>query len=167
MAEQLPAPTAEAAPTARTAQATPEPSADELRKRRLIIYGSIAGLIVLLILLALAVYWAVQPQHQEVTRGLRDVAIIFLAFLSIVIGAMLVALLYQVTMLTLLLRDEIKPLLESVNETMNTVRGTTVFMSENVVEPTIKVASTLSGVWRTLEVLAGIRASVQPKQRKE
>ena len=94
-------------------------------------------------------------------------AIIFLAFLSIVIGAMLVALLYQVTMLTLLLRDEVKPLLESINETMNTVRGTAVFMSNNVVEPTIKVASTLSGVWRTFETLAGIRSSVQPKQRKE
>jgi len=167
MAEQLPAPTAEAASTARTTQATPEPSADELRKRRLILYGSIAGLVVLLILLALAVYWAVQPQNQEFARGARDVAIIFLAFLSIVIGAMLIALLYQVTMLTLLLRDEVKPMLETINETMNTVRGTTMFMSNNIVDPTIKVASTLSGVWRTLETLAGIRSSVQPKQRKE
>ena len=163
MAEQL-APTTEETPTA---PATPPLSAKELRKRRLFIYGSIAGLVVVLILLVIATLWAIQPDNQPITRGLRDVAIIFLAFLSVVIGAMLVALLYQVTMLTLLLRDEIKPLLESVNETMNTVRGTTVFMSENVVEPTIKVASTLSGVWRTFEVLAGIRASVQPKQRKE
>jgi hypothetical protein len=164
MAEQLSAPTTEETPTA---PATPPLSAKELRKRRLILYGSIAGLVVILILLVIATLWAIQPDNQPITRGLRDVAIIFLAFLSVVIGAMLVALLYQVTMLTLLLRDEIKPLLESVNETMNTVRGTTAFMSENVVEPTIKVASTLSGVWRTLEVLAGIRASVQPKQRKE
>ncbi len=161
MAEQLPAPTTEAA------QSTPESSADERRKRRLFIYGSIALVVVLLILLALAVYWAVQPQNQQITRGFRDVAIIFLAFLSIVIGAMLVALLYQVTMLTLLLRDEVKPMLESINETMNTVRGTTVFMSNNVVEPTIKFASSLSGLWRTIETLAGIRSSVQPKQRKE
>jgi len=163
MAEQL-APTTEETPTA---PATPPLSAKQLRRRRLILYGSIAGLVVILILLVIATLWAIQPDNQPITRGLRDVAIIFLAFLSVVIGAMLVALLYQVTMLTLLLRDEIKPLLESVNETMNTVRGTTVFMSENVVEPTIKVASTLSGMWRTFEVLAGIRASVQPKQRKE
>jgi len=163
MAEQL-APTTEETPTA---PATPPLSAKEMRKRRLILYGSIAGLVVVLILLVIATLWAIQPDNQPITRGLRDVAIIFLAFLSVVIGAMLVALLYQVTMLTLLLRDEIKPLLESVNETMNTVRGTTVFMSENVVEPTIKAASALSGVWRIFEVLAGIRASVQPKQRKE
>jgi ABC-type sugar transport system permease subunit len=164
MAEQLPAPTTEAAPTT---QASPEPSADELRKRRLILGISIAIVVLLLVFLIGGTIWAIQPQNQDVTRGLRDVAIILLAFLSLVISAMSIAMLYQVTMLTLLLRDEIKPLLESVNETMNTVRGTTVFMSENVVQPTIKVASTLSGVWRTLEVLAGIRSSVQPKERKE
>jgi ABC-type sugar transport system permease subunit len=164
MAEQLPAPTTEAAPTI---QATPEPSADELRKRRLILGIGVAIVVLLLVLLMGGTIWAVQPQNQEVTRGLRDVAIILLAFLSLVISAMSIAMLYQVTMLTLLLRDEIKPLLESVNETMNTVRGTTVFMSENVVQPTIKVASTLSGVWRTIEVLAGIQSSIQPKQRKE
>ena len=162
MAEQLPMPTTGETPTAQAA-----PSAKELRKRRLIMYGSIAVLVLILILLVVAIIWAVQPQNQEVTRGVRDVAIIFLAFLSIVISAMLVALLYQVTMLTLLVRDEVKPLLESVNETMNTVRGTTAFMSDNVVQPTIKVASAFSGVRRTLEVLAGIRASVRPKQRKE
>jgi ABC-type sugar transport system permease subunit len=164
MAEQLPALTTEAVPTS---QATPEPSADELRKRRLILGIGVAIVVLLLVLLMGGTIWAVQPQNQEVTRGLRDVAIILLAFLSLVISAMSIAMLYQVTMLTLLLRDEIKPLLESVNETMNTVRGTTVFMSENVVQPTIKVASTLSGVWRTIEVLAGIRSSIQPKQRKE
>jgi ABC-type sugar transport system permease subunit len=164
MAEQLPAPTTEAAPTT---QASPEPSADELRKRRLILGISIAIVVLLLVFLIGGTIWAIQPQNQDVTRGLRDVAIILLAFLSLVISAMSIAMLYQVTMLTLLLRDEIKPLLESVNATMNTVRGTAVFMSENVVQPTINVASTLSGVWRTLEVLAGIRSSVQPKQRKE
>jgi len=115
----------------------------------------------------LAIGTALAVNYPSQTSSVRDVAIIFLAFLSIGVGVMLVLLIYQVTKLTLLLRDEIKPLLESVNETMNTVRGTTVFMSENVVQPSIRVASTLSGVWRALETLAGIRASVQPKQRKE
>jgi len=160
MAEQLPAP---------TTQSTTEekPPASEQRRRRLITFGIIGGAVLILVLLIVATWWAVQPNNQPYTRGLRDVAIIFLAFLSIVIGGMLVALLYQVTMLTLLMRDEIKPLLESINETMNTVRGTAVFMSDNVVRPTINVASTFAGVRRIFESLAGIRSSVQPKQRKE
>jgi amino acid transporter len=160
MAKQLPAPTT-------TESAIPPLSADEQRKRKLLIIGSVVVLVVIFILLVIAAVLAVQPQNRELTRSLRDVAIIFLAFLSIWIGVMLVILLYLVMMLTLLLRDEVKPLLESINETMNTVRGTAAFMSNNVVEPTIKVASTLSGVWRSLGTLAGIRSSVQPKQRKE
>jgi hypothetical protein len=162
MAEQLPAPTTEATPTA---QATP--SADELRKRRLMLGIGVAIVVLLLIFLIGGTIWAIQPQNEGYLRDLRDWAIVLVALFSIAISLLTLAMLYQVTMLTLLLRDEIKPLLESVNETMNTVRGTTVFMSENVVRPTIQVASTLSGVWRTLEVLAGIRSSVQPKQRKE
>jgi hypothetical protein len=66
-----------------------------------------------------------------------------------------------------MMRDEIKPLLESINETMNTVRGTAVFMSDNLVQPTIKAASALAGVRRVFESLAGIQSSVKPKQRKE
>jgi hypothetical protein len=160
MAEQLSAPTT-------TESAIPPLKSEEQRKRNLFIAGSIAAIVAIFLLLVLAAFWAVQPQNRDLTRSLRDVSIIFLAFLAVWIGVALVLLLYLVMMLTLLVRDEIKPLLESINATMNTVRGTTVFMSENVVQPTIKVASTLSGVWRTLEVLAGIRSSVQSKQRKE
>ena len=63
MAEQLPAPTTEATPTHKSRKQRRPSAASELRKRRLIIYGSIAGLVVLLILLGLADYWAVQPQQ--------------------------------------------------------------------------------------------------------
>jgi hypothetical protein len=160
MAEQLSAPTT-------TESAIPPLSADEQRKRKLIRAGFIALAVVIVVGLIVLAVLGIQPQNQEYTRGVRDVMIIAMAFLSIAISALLILLVYQVTMLTLLLRDEVKPLLESINETMNTVRGTAVFMSNNVVEPTIKVASTLSGVWRSLETLAGIRSSVQPKQRKE
>ena len=159
MAEQLPEPTTEAAP--------PSVSAREQRQRKLVLWGVIGASVLIIVLLFLATWWGVQPQNQAYTRGLRDVALIFLAFLSIVIGGLMVALLYQVTMLILLMRDEVKPLLESIQETVNTVRGTAAFMSGNIVEPTIKAASALAGVRRIFESLAGIRSSVNPKQRKE
>jgi len=164
MAEQLPAPTTE---VTTQAPATPPISPEEQRKRKLIRASFIALAVVIVVGLIVLAVLGIQPQNQEYTRGVRDVMIIAMAFLSIAISVLLIFLVYQLTMLTFLLRDEVKPLLESINETMNTVRGTAVFMSNNVVEPTIKVASTLSGVWRSLETLAGIRSSVQPKQRKE
>ncbi len=166
MAEQLPAPTTQATPTT---EATPQTSADEARKsqrqRQLVLGGAIVLVVLILAVIIGGSYAAYQ--NPAGARTTRDIAIIILAALSILIGVLMILLLYQMTMLTLMMRDEIKPLLESINETMNTVRGTAVFMSENVVQPTINVASTFAGVRRVFESLAGIRSSIQPKQRKE
>jgi len=164
MAEQLPAPTTEAT---RTTEATPPISAAEQRKRNLIRIGFIALAVLIVVGLLVLAWVGIQPQNQQYTSSVRDVAIITLAVLSIFISVFLIALVYQLMMLTLMMRDEIKPLLESINETMNTVRGTAVFMSDKIVEPTIKAASAFAGVQRAFRSLAGIRSSVNPKQRKE
>ena len=156
MAEELsPAPT----------RVTPPSRVVQERRRRLILGGVVA--LVALILVVVIGGMILAYQHPVGASIARDLAIIFLALFSIVISIMVVLLLYQVTMLTVLLRDEIKPLLESMNETMNTVRGTAVFMSDNVVQPTIGVASAFAGVRRAIEALAGIRSRVKPRQRKE
>lgn len=149
-----------------TTQPSPPPGAEQIRQRRLVIGITIALIVLLLAILIGGTIFALTGS-EETLRRIRDWSIVLVAVLSIVMGIALVTLLYQVTMLTLLLRDEIKPLLESVNDTMNTVRGTAAFMSDNVVQPTIQVASTFAGVRRALEALAGLRSSVKPKQRKE
>lgn len=86
---------------------------------------------------------------------IRDVAIIVLAVESIVIGAVLVITLWQLRSLTVLLRDEIAPLLASANETVGIVRGTTDFVGDNVVNPVIKVASYGAKARRVLELVLG------------
>lgn len=83
----------------------------------------------------------------------RDVAIILLAFESLVIGGLLVFLLFEIRKLVKLLEEEIKPLLGSVQETANTVRGTTSFVSENVVSPVVRVHSFFAGVTGTAKAL--------------
>ena len=83
----------------------------------------------------------------------RDIAIIALAVESLIIGLFLIILMWQIRSLTRLLQHEVKPLLDSVNETASTVKGTTVFLSDNVVSPMIRAASLASGVNRALKVL--------------
>lgn len=92
-------------------------------------------------------------RNPVLTANIRDIMIIFLGAALLVIGIALAVLVYQLAMLTMLLRDEIKPLMESANDTVNTLRGTATFMSAHVVEPTIKVSSTVAGVQRILQVL--------------
>lgn len=83
----------------------------------------------------------------------RDLAIILLAVESLVIGVVLIILVLEIRNLAKMLKEEIKPILESADETARTVRGTTVFVSENLVHPMIRVSSFASGVMQALRIL--------------
>ena len=87
----------------------------------------------------------------------RDVAIILLAVESLIIGVLLSVLLWQLRNLSRMLEEEVKPLLDSANETVGTVRGTSTFLSETVVSPVVQIISTVTGLRRGLRVLSGIR----------
>ncbi len=84
----------------------------------------------------------------------RDLAIIILAIESLVIGVVLIVLIWEVRNLAKLLREEIKPILDSADETVRTVRGTTTFVSETLVNPVVRVSSFASGVLQALRILS-------------
>lgn len=84
--------------------------------------------------------------------GVRDIAIIVLALESIAIGVLLIMLLWQVRSLTLLLEEQVKPMLDSLQETLGTVKGTTSLVSETIVRPAIKISGFASGVRRAFRV---------------
>lgn len=127
----------------------PEP---EEGTNRLRVIGLVLIAVVVVALLGLAGYGL--ATHPRATAVLRDIAIIVLALVTVVIGLFLVVLIFQLQSLTALLRDEIKPILDSANETASTVRGTTTFVSDAVVTPMIQVASLAAGVGQTLRTLA-------------
>ncbi len=80
------------------------------------------------------------------TSRIRDIFIIFMAFESIVIGVALVVLVVQISTLINLLQNEVKPILQSTKETVDTLKGTTEFLSSNLVEPVIKLNGYMAGM---------------------
>jgi len=84
----------------------------------------------------------------------RDLAIILLAVESLVIGVVLIILVWEIRSLAKLLREEIKPILDSADETARTVRGTTVFFSDTFVNPVVRASSFAAGVVQALRILA-------------
>lgn len=82
------------------------------------------------------------------TARVRDIFIIFMALEFLLIGIVMIVLIVQLARLTLLLQNEIKPILDSTNETANTLRGTTAFLSEHLVEPVLKMNQYLAGLSR-------------------
>ncbi len=99
--------------------------------------------------------------------AVRDIAIITLALESIVIGVVLILLLWQLRILTRLLQDEIKPILDSARETIGTVRGTTSLVSETIVSPAVKISGLAAGLRRVLEVILTRKKPQKDERAKE
>mgnify|MGYP000917602427 CR=1 FL=1 len=89
----------------------------------------------------------------QVTAQVRDIFIILMALVSFIIGVALVVLIIQIATLINLLQNEIKPILKSTSETVNTLKGTTTFLSDNLASPVIKINSSVAGARRLLDLI--------------
>lgn len=118
---------------------------EDLKKRDTRRNIGIAVAIVVFVVILTVLFWGL-ASHPIFTSILRDISIIVLALVTVVIGLFLIVLIFQLQSLIVLLRDEVAPILESVNETAGTVRGTTTFVSDAVVSPMINAASYVSAV---------------------
>jgi hypothetical protein len=87
------------------------------------------------------------------TGKVRDIFLIFTAVEFLVIGVALVVLIIQLASLINLLNNEVRPILKSTSETVNTLKGTTQFLSENMVEPVIKLNEYLAGLKKLMDVI--------------
>ncbi len=124
---------------------------EELRKQRRVIIGGILIFLLIFIIIAVAVWALIQPTTNTAT--IRDIFIIFMAFESFIIGLTLIILMIQLARLINLLQNEIKPIINSTNETVNTLRGTTVFLSNNLVEPVMKLNEYMAAFQQTLKLV--------------
>lgn len=109
----------------------------------------------LIALIVLATIYLVNPEHSARTEQIRDVFIIFMALESLIIGIALIILIVQLSTLINLLQNEIRPIINSTSETVNTLKGTAQFVSNNLAEPVIKIN----------QLIAMIRKLVMPSKR--
>ncbi|MGA2488934.1 MAG: hypothetical protein ABSF99_01930 [Anaerolineales bacterium] len=126
-----------------------------LHRQRWILVGIIAGSVILVAGIVVAVIFL--AKSPAAAANVRDIFIIFMALESLLIGAALVVLIIQLASLINLLQNEVKPILQSTTETVNTLRGTTAFLSENLVEPVIKMNSYMAGLKKLFDLLGIIR----------
>jgi hypothetical protein len=96
----------------------------------------------------------------DTTGKVRDIFIILMALESIVIGVVLIILVVQLASLINLLQNEVKPILKSTSETVNTLKGTTAFLSENLTNPVIKINSSVAGAKKLLDLIGFFRKKI-------
>jgi len=141
-------------PTLPEPESTPPRTPDQLEQEKQMkrtMIGVVTGVVILLILLGLAIFFLLQPATP--TDKIRDIFIIVVALESLVIGVALVILIIQLASLINLLQNEVRPILKATTDTVNNLRGTAEFLGENVVEPVIKLNSYLAGLNRMLELM--------------
>ncbi|MBN2146918.1 MAG: hypothetical protein JW726_06000 [Anaerolineales bacterium] len=133
----------------------PDPATLEAQRqqRRIMIAISIAGVVVLALLITGLVFLLVPSTDPSTVERIRDVFIIVMALESLLIGLVLTILMVQLARLINLLQNEVQPILDSTNETVSTLRGTTNFISENLVEPVIKLNEYLAAIRKFTEML--------------
>ena len=110
--------------------------------------------IVLGVALAVGILFLAQKLSSQ-QEAVRDVFIIALALESCVFGVVLMLMLIMLIRLVNTIEFEIKPILEQTNETIGTVRGTSDFVSKNVIDPVVKTKSFVVGVRRGAQSLFG------------
>ncbi|UCD98991.1 MAG: hypothetical protein JSV42_18965 [Chloroflexota bacterium] len=129
----------------------PPVTQEELRQRQIAIAGLVVGVIILLALLITAVIYLSLPDTN--TERIRDIMIIIMALEFMFLGIAMLVLIVQLATLINLLQNEVIPIIESTNETANTLRGTTEFLSDHLTEPVIKLNQYLAGLMRLTELI--------------
>jgi hypothetical protein len=141
-----------------TATTQPTISSTESQPEKLVptlyVVLGVIGLVVVVGLLIALVLWLANNYAPQL-EAIRDIFIVMLAFSSC--GVLLVGILAVIMLIRLvnMLEFEIKPILEKTNETISTVQGTTRFVSQNVVKPTITISGYAAAVSSGLRTLLG------------
>lgn len=120
----------------------PEKSKTGLIVFAIIAFAGIAGLIYLMII-----------SSPETSESVKDIAIVLFVFSFLLSTAALIILIVQTARLINLLKNEIKPVLETTKETVNEVKGTVSFLGDKAVTPVIQMNSKFAGVAKIAKIL--------------
>jgi hypothetical protein len=132
-------------------------------QKRTLIGAVVAVLLIIIAIVGGVIALAVSPP--QVTAQIRDIFIILMSIMSLMIGLALIVLMVQLARLTNLLQNELRPIIDSMNETISHLRGTSVFLGENLAEPVIKVNEYFAGLSQLLNATGLRRKSKRSKSK--
>lgn len=120
----------------------------------------LGGVIALIVFVAIIVgLFLLGGDHQSALEKLRDIAVIFIVLLSLVTVILLAAITAALAYLAFQIKDRVIPLLEEATGTVNRVRNTTNYVTEEAVKPLITVAGQFSRIRQMGKTVTGKRKS--------
>lgn len=132
------------------AEAKSSTPASDIRRTLTILLAVGIALLVLGGLLVLITWLIRSPQTAE---AVRDAVIVAIGIESVITGVAVLVLVVQVARLTAMLQNEIRPMLEATNDALRTVRGTTEFLSDNMVRPVVRLSGAAAAIRRAFDLI--------------
>ena len=131
-------------------------------------FVKLASLLLLLLILALfgfalVISLTAAEDWAPLIQIFRDIFIVILVLETALIVTALAILLLQAAGFIIMLKTEIKPILDHTRETTRLTRATAEFVSQNSIDPLIQIKSFLSGLLGFLRELLRIRGLLQPE----
>ena len=135
--------------------------------RRLIKVSAIIGILLILLLLAAALAAALTAAETwaPFVRVFRDLFLLIILLESVLVIAALAILMLQAAGFLIMLKTEIKPILDNARETTRMSKATAQFINSNAVDPLIQIKSFLSGLLAFLRELIRIGSLVTPEEK--
>ena len=112
--------------------------------------------VLILILLIAAAVWGMLKLTPETTALIRDISIVAFVLETFVVLTALVVLVIRLGKLINITKAGVQPILKTKGETMNSVKGTVTFLSNNLIEPTIQVNAKVNGIARAADTILKI-----------
>ncbi len=118
--------------------------------------GIVAGVAALLIFILITVgLYLLGGDDQSALERLRDIAVIFVVLTSALSVVFLAGITVALILLFMQLKDKAIPILDETTGTLNRIRGTTNFITEEAVKPLVTIASKYSRVRTMSRVVTG------------
>lgn len=133
---------------------------------RLIKVSAGAGIIIVLALLggALAAALTAAETWAPVIQIFRDVFLLIVILESLLVITALAILMLQAAGFLIMLKTEVKPILDNARETTRLSKATAQFINSNAVDPLIQIKSFLAGLLAFLRELIRIHSLVASEQ---
>ena len=137
-----------------------------LKITRLIKIAALLGILFILILNGAALIVALTDAETwaPLIRIFRDVFLLILILESVLVVAALAILMLQAAGFLIMLKTEVKPILDNARETTRLSKATAQFINSNAVDPLIQIKSFLSGLLAFLRELIRIRNLVASEE---
>ncbi len=149
----------------------PEGSSTRSGRSISLIFKLSAAILILLILALLAFALVVALTAAETWAPLvqifRDVLIIIVVVEAVLIVTAFAILLLQAAGFIIMLKTEIKPILDNARETTRLTKATAEFVSQNSLDPLIQIKSFITGLLSFLREIIRIRALLQTDRAED